>query len=70
MEKMIGGIPISKWKQAFANAVEIAIDKDYFTDELEYTLYPDGLPEDKDGEVDWDYTWRAVDEAFKEVFHN
>ena len=68
MEKMIGGIPISKWKLAFANTVKLAIDKDYFTDELEYTLYPNGLPKDKDGEDDWDYAWRMVDEALKEIF--
>ena len=39
-EKMIGGIPVSKWRKAFALAVNIAIDQDYFSDILFYGLYP------------------------------
>ena len=39
-EKMIGGIPVSEWRKAFALAVNIAIDQDYFSDTLFYDLYP------------------------------
>ena len=39
-EKMIGGIPVSEWRKAFAVAVNIAIDQDYFSDTLFYDLYP------------------------------
>lgn len=39
-EKMIGGISVSKWREAFAEAVAIAIEKDYFSDILFYGLYP------------------------------
>ena len=40
MEKMIGGISIERWKRAFAEAADIAIDKDYFSDILLFDLYP------------------------------
>ena len=73
-EKMIGGIPKSKWVEAFADAVEIAIDKDYFSDILYYYLYEGKLPKEEDFENKDDYKaafdalWANVDEAFKEVF--
>ena len=73
-EKMIGGIPKSKWVEAFADAVEIAIDKDYFSDILYYYLYEGKLPKEEDFEDEDDYEkainalWANVDEAFVEVF--
>ena len=38
--KMIGGISISRWKAAFRELCEIAMDKDYFSDILFFDLYP------------------------------
>lgn len=60
-EKLIGGIPVSKWKMAFADLVEIAIDKDYFSDILTFDLY-----EDKN--ISWQKKWEYTNEAFEEVF--
>ena len=62
-EKMIGGISISKWKEAFRELCEIAIDKDYFSDILFYDLYPDG---DGEYEEKWNYTREAMKEIFGE----
>ena len=31
-QKMIGGVSIDRWKQAFADVAAIAIDNDYFSD--------------------------------------
>jgi hypothetical protein len=77
-EKMIGGFPVSKWRKAFALAVNIAIDQDYFSDTLFYDLYPNiheeavalGLRDDDEEAIDDVYNakWDYVDEAFKEVF--
>lgn len=73
-EKMIGGISKSEWVEAFAEAVEIAIDKDYFSDILYYNLYEGKLPKEEDFENKDDYKqalnalWVYVDEAFREVF--
>ena len=39
-QKMIGGVSIDRWKQAFADVAAIAIDNDYFSDILFYDLYP------------------------------
>lgn len=76
-EKMIGGFPVSKWRKAFALAVNIAIDQDYFSDTLFYDLYPNiheeavalGLGDDEEANDDlYNAKWDYVDEAFKEVF--
>ena len=75
-QKMIGGISIDRWKQAFANVAAIAIDNDYFSDILFYDLYPgtyDEYDKVKDENTDiadniFNEKWKFVDEAFKEVF--
>ena len=36
--KSIGNVSIEDWKAAFARAVRIAIDKDYFSDILYYVI--------------------------------
>ena len=61
---MIGGIPIERWREAFAYATSIAIDKDYFSDILFYELYPNASEEDS-----YDEKWNFVNEAFKEIFN-
>lgn len=60
-DKEIGGISINTWRKAFAEAVNIAIEKDYFTDIIEYKLYTNT-------NTPWGQIWQEVDEAFKEVF--
>ena len=75
-QKMIGGVSIDRWKQAFADVAAIAIDKDYFSDILFYDLYPgtyDEYDKVKDENTDiadniFNEKWKFVDEAFKEVF--
>ena len=75
-EKMIGGISISTWKEAFYNLCEIAMDKDYFSDILFYQLYPntaaesaaiDGNDEDAQCNV-YNEKWNYAYEALKEIF--
>lgn len=76
MEKMIGGISIERWKRAFAEAADIAIDKDYFSDILFFDLYPNtheeaaAVGEENEELVDEIYNtkWEFVSEAFKEIF--
>ena len=70
---MIGGIPIDRWKMAFAEAADIAISKDYFSDILFFDLYPNTFKEaEEENEelVDEIYNakWEFVDKAFKEIF--
>ena len=71
-EKMIGGISISRWKAAFRELCEIAMDKDYFSDILFEDLYPNTCEEaaEIDGcdfyEEKWNYTREALNEIFKE----
>ena len=68
-EKMIGGIPVSKWRKAFAVAVNIAIDQDYFSDTLFYDLYPNIHEEAAAlGDSVYGAKWNYVSEAFEEVF--
>lgn len=75
-QKMIGGISIERWKEAFADAAAIAMDKDYFSDILFFDLYPNIDEEvakidedDEDARCDvYNSKWEFVDEAFKEVF--
>lgn len=67
-EKMIGGISISKWKEAFLELCEIGIEKDYFSDILFFDLYPD-IPADAKYSVyqeKWNYTREALKAIFKE----
>lgn len=79
-EKMIGGISISKWKEAFRELCEIAMDKDYFSDILFFDLYPnthekaEAAVNDKGNEEalydvyneKWNYAYEALEEIFKE----
>lgn len=75
-EKMIGGISISRWKAAFRELCEIAMDKDYFSDILFEDLYPNTWEEaaeieDEDAQCDvyeekWNYAYEALKEVFKE----
>ena len=68
-EKKIGGIPVSKWRKAFAVAVNIAIDQDYFSDTLFYDLYPNIHEEAAAlGDDVYGAKWNYVKEAFEEVF--
>lgn len=75
-QKIIGGVSIDRWKQAFADVAAIAIDNDYFSDILFYDLYPgtyDEYDKVKDENTDiadniFNGKWAFVDEAFKEVF--
>lgn len=75
-QKIIGGISIERWRQAFAYAASIAIDKDYFSDTLFYDLYPgtyeefDKVEEEDEEAIDdiFNEKWVFVDEAFKEIF--
>lgn len=76
MEKMIGGISIERWKMAFAEAADIAINKDYFSDILFFDLYPNtseeaaAIEEEDEELIDEVYNakWEFVSEAFKEIF--
>ena len=81
-KKEIGGIPLDKWKRAFANAVSIAVEKDYFSDILCFDLYPNLQEEvDKIWYEDtsdvareeaiqnlYEEKWGYVNEAFNEIF--
>ena len=72
--KSIGNVSIEDWKAAFARAVCIAIEEDYFSDILFYQLYPninEELKEDMTEEEEYSVyqrKWAYVYEAFKEVF--
>lgn len=74
--KTIGGIPLEKWKDAFAELVAIAIDKDYFSDILFFDLYPGTHEEahaidddDEDAICDiYNEKWNYVDEAYEAIF--
>ena len=75
-QKKIGGISIERWREAFACAAAIAMDKDYFSDILFYDLYPGTHEEvhkveeeDEEAACDiYNEKWDFVDEAFKEIF--
>lgn len=75
-QKMIGGISIERWKEAFAKAAAIAMSHDYFSDILFFELYPNideetaAIDEEDEELIDEVYNskWEFVDEAFKEVF--
>ena len=64
-------VSIERWKEAFAEAVRIAVYKDYFSDILHFDLFPIDYPDDVDDEeveendkAKWEYFY----EAFHEVF--
>lgn len=63
-DKIVGGLAIEKWRAAFSELVRCAVDKDYFSDILEFDLYLDQLHSDED----YDKAWDAMREAFAEVF--
>ena len=68
-EKIIGGISISRWKEAFRELCEIAMDKDYFSDILFYDLYPNTGAEAlaADGCSAYTEKWNYAYEALKEI---
>lgn len=64
-------VSIEKWKEAFAEAVRITVDKDYFSDILHFNLFPIDYPDDvdyeemeEDGKAKWEYFY----DAFYEIF--
>jgi hypothetical protein len=77
-DKMIGGIPLSKWKEVFYDLCQIAMDKDYFSDILFWDLYPETSDEiaatnkdDEDAQYiiyneKWNYAYEALEEIFGE----
>ena len=46
-------------------AVNIAIEKDYFSDILEYDLYPEV---DSSDDQAWEEMWNHMDDAFQDIF--
>lgn len=61
----------ANWHLLFARMVEIAIDKDYFSDVIgciEWSEEFYTIDEDGDNCLDYDKVWKYVDEKFKEVF--
>ena len=58
-------LPREKWLRAFAVAVNIAIEKDYFSDILEYDLYPEV---DSSDDQAWEEMWNHMDDAFQDIF--
>ena len=74
-EKVIGGVSISKWKEAFRKLCEIVIDKDYFSDILYFDLYPNIDEElaaiDEDAQCDiYNAKMNYAYEALKEIFRD
>ena len=75
-EKVIGGISISTWKEAFADLVREEMGHGSFDDILFYNLYPNTAVEaaaidedDEDAQCDiYKAKWEYVYEAFKEIF--
>lgn len=61
----IPDLPREKWLRAFSVAVKIAIEKDYFSDILEYDLYPEV---DSSDDQTWEEMWNHVDDAFQDIF--
>lgn len=78
--KLIGGIPITTWKEKIADLVRLAMNKDYFDDILFYELYPNTAAEaaaidedDEDAQCDvynskWEYAYEAFEEIFGEKY--
>lgn len=58
-------LPREKWLRAFAVAVNIAIEKDYFSNILEYDLYPEV---DSSDDQAWEEMWNHMDDAFQDIF--
>ena len=61
----VSDLPREKWLRAFAVAVNIAIEKDYFSDILEYDLYPEV---DSSDDQAWEEMWNHMDDAFQDIF--
>lgn len=61
---MLEKITEEQARKAFAQAVAIAIDKDYFSDILEFDLFPNQLQTPEDYEA----AWAQVDKMFIKVF--
>lgn len=73
-EKVIDGVPMSKWEEAFAICLANAIHSDDFSDLLFYDLYPNVHEEaaetEDEEEIDKIYNakWNSVNKAFLEYF--
>ena len=73
-EKIIDGVPMNKWKEAFAICLVDAFNSDDFSDLLFYDLYPNvheeaGDTEDEEA-IDEIYNskWNSTYKAFLEFF--
>jgi hypothetical protein len=71
--KIIGGISLDKWKEAFGRAAIIAMDQDYFSDILFFDLYPNIHEETANADEEairdiYKAKWDFANKAFKEVF--
>lgn len=64
--KEIPKLPKEKWLKAFAMAVNITIEQDYFSDLLEYYLYPE--VDSSDDQVR-EEMWNQMDDAFQDIFN-
>ena len=64
--KEVPKLPKEKWLRAFAMAVNIAIEQDYFSDLLESYLYPE--VDSSDDQV-WEEMWNQIDDAFQDIFN-
>ena len=64
--KEVPELPKEKWLKAFAIAVNIAIENDYFSDLLEYYLYPE--VDSSDDQVR-EEMWNQMDDAFQDIFN-
>lgn len=73
-EKVIDGVPMSKWEEAFAICLANAINSDDFSDLLFYNLYPNtheeaAETEDEEKIVEiYNTKWNSVYKAFLEYF--
>ena len=64
--KKVPELPKEKWLRAFAMAVNIAIEEDYFSDLLECYLYPE--VDSSDDQVR-EEMWNQMDDAFQDIFN-
>ena len=74
-EKVIDGVSMSKWNEAFAICLANAFSNDDFSDLLFYDLYPNtheeasALGEDEEAIDDvYNSKWNSVYKAFLEIF--
>jgi hypothetical protein len=70
--KGVNNVSIEKWKKAFAKAVDIAIDKDYFFDILYHDLFPEvneiEVSSEEEAMEYGEAIWEYFNEAFYETF--